>query len=109
MAGVYTISREIGGRTLTIETGKVARQADGAVVVTYGETMVLVAAVVAPTQVGRDRFLPPERRLPRKNQCRRQVSRRLHQTRGQAEHQGNPHRTEYRQAVASFVSGRVLQ
>ena len=30
-----------GGRSLTIETGKIARQADGAVVVTYGETQVL--------------------------------------------------------------------
>jgi polyribonucleotide nucleotidyltransferase len=48
MAGVYTISKEIGGRTLTIETGKIGRQADGAVVVTYGETVVLVTAVVAP-------------------------------------------------------------
>ena len=50
MADVYTVSREIGGRTLTIETGKVARQADGAVMVTYGETMVLVTAVVAAAQ-----------------------------------------------------------
>ena len=36
---------EWGGRTLTIETGKVARQANGAVVVTYGETSVLCTAV----------------------------------------------------------------
>lgn len=48
MAGVFTVSREIGGRTLKIETGRIARQAHGSVVVTYGETMVLVAAVVAP-------------------------------------------------------------
>ncbi len=34
-----------GGRPLVIETGKVARQADGAVMVTYGETQVLVTAV----------------------------------------------------------------
>jgi polyribonucleotide nucleotidyltransferase len=36
---------EVGGKTLTVETGKVARQADGAVLVRYGETMVLVTAV----------------------------------------------------------------
>jgi len=48
MAGVYSVSREIGGRTLTIETGRIGRQAHGAVMVTYGETVVLVAAVVAP-------------------------------------------------------------
>ena len=39
-------SAEIGGRELTIEMGKLARQADGAVVVTYGETAVLVTAVM---------------------------------------------------------------
>ncbi len=58
MAGVYTVSREIGGRTLTIETGKVARQADGAVLVTYGETIVLVAAVVAPPRSEDIDFFP---------------------------------------------------
>ena len=37
-------SVEIGGKTLTIETGKMAKQADGSVVVRYGDTMVLVTA-----------------------------------------------------------------
>ena len=36
---------ELGGRTLTMETGRVARQADGAVLVSYSDTVVLVAAV----------------------------------------------------------------
>ncbi len=36
-----------GGRTLVMETGKIARQADGAVLVTYGETTVLCTAVGA--------------------------------------------------------------
>ncbi len=58
MAGVYTVSREIGGRTLKIETGKVAKQADGAVLVTYGETIVLVAAVVAPPRSDDIDFFP---------------------------------------------------
>ncbi len=39
-------SAEIGGRELTIEMGKMARQADGAAVITYGETVVLVTAVM---------------------------------------------------------------
>ena len=34
-----------GGRTLTLETGKIARQADGAVLATYGETVVLCTVV----------------------------------------------------------------
>ena len=36
-----------GGRPLTLESGKIARQADGAVVVTYGGTQVLCTAVAA--------------------------------------------------------------
>ncbi|MGI9407314.1 MAG: polyribonucleotide nucleotidyltransferase, partial [Hyphomicrobiaceae bacterium] len=38
---------EWGGRTLRMETGRVARQADGAVLVTYGETSVLATATAA--------------------------------------------------------------
>jgi len=38
-------SVQIGNNTLTIETGKLAKQADGAVTVRYGDTMVLVTAV----------------------------------------------------------------
>lgn len=47
MAEIFSVEREIAGRTLSIETGKIARQADGAVVVQYGETVVLVTAVTA--------------------------------------------------------------
>jgi polyribonucleotide nucleotidyltransferase len=39
---------KLGGRDLTVETGRVAKQADGSVVVRYGDTMLLVAAVGAP-------------------------------------------------------------
>jgi polyribonucleotide nucleotidyltransferase len=38
---------DFGGRTLSIETGRVARQAHGAVMVQYGETVVLVTSVTA--------------------------------------------------------------
>ena len=36
---------DFGGRPLILETGKIARQADGAVLVSYGETKVLCTAV----------------------------------------------------------------
>ena len=36
-----------GGRKLTLESGYVARQADGAVLATYGETVVLCAVTAA--------------------------------------------------------------
>jgi polyribonucleotide nucleotidyltransferase len=58
MSDIHTVSREIGGRTLTLETGKVARQAHGAVVVRYGETVVLVAAVTGPPRSEDIDFFP---------------------------------------------------
>src|SRR6476469_4548745 len=46
-----------GGRRLVLETGKIARQADGAVVATYGETTVLCTAVASKTaRPGQDFF-----------------------------------------------------
>ena len=46
---MHTFSTELGGRTLTIETGKIAKQANGAVLVRYGETAVVVAATGTDT------------------------------------------------------------
>jgi len=47
MFDVKTVSMEWGGKTLTLETGRIARQADGAVLATYGETVVLCAVTAA--------------------------------------------------------------
>jgi len=49
---------EWGGRKLVLETGKVARQADGAVVATYGESVVLATVVSAHTQKPGIDFFP---------------------------------------------------
>ena len=43
---------------MSIETGKIARQADGAVVVQYGDTIVLVSAVTAPPRFDDIDFFP---------------------------------------------------
>jgi polyribonucleotide nucleotidyltransferase len=42
-------SIKLGDKELTVETGRVAKQADGSVVMRYGDTMLLVASVGAPT------------------------------------------------------------
>ena len=53
-----SLKAEIGGKPLTIQTGKVAKQASGSVVVQYGDTVVLVTAVSTDeTRPGID-FLP---------------------------------------------------
>jgi len=58
MIDFYRVEKEIGGRTLSIETGKIARQADGAVIVQYGETVVLISAVTAPPRFDDIDFFP---------------------------------------------------
>jgi polyribonucleotide nucleotidyltransferase len=57
MFDIHTVEIEWGGRTLTLETGRIARQADGAVFAKYGDTSVL-ATVVADREprVGIDFF-----------------------------------------------------
>ena len=44
------IETELGGKKLTIETGKLAKQADGSVMVSFGDTRVLVTATAAKTE-----------------------------------------------------------
>src|SRR5881275_2048441 len=45
MFNIHSVEIDWGGRPLKLETGKIARQADGAVIATYGETTVLATAV----------------------------------------------------------------
>ena len=55
---IHVTQAEIGGQVLSIETGRVAKQADGAVLVRYGGTMVLATAVASKTPLeGADFFL----------------------------------------------------
>ncbi|WP_299309140.1 polyribonucleotide nucleotidyltransferase [uncultured Croceicoccus sp.] len=57
MFDTKTVSIEWGGKTLTLETGRIARQADGAVLATYGETVVLCAVTAAKkVKEGQDFF-----------------------------------------------------
>src|SRR5215467_2213777 len=53
----YSVTVEIGGRALILETGKIAKQANGAITARYGDTIVLTTACMAPTANDRD-FLP---------------------------------------------------
>ena len=56
MANVLRKSMEVGGRTLTLETGRMAKQAGGAVFTSYGDTMVLCTATVSSTAKDIDFF-----------------------------------------------------
>ena len=51
-----TVETEIGGRTLSIETGRIAKQANGSVMVRYGDSVVLVTAVSSENKRDIDYF-----------------------------------------------------
>src|SRR3974390_1232936 len=58
MFDIHRVELEWGGRKLPLETGRIARQADGAVLATYGETTVLATVVAAKQPREGVDFLP---------------------------------------------------
>src|SRR3990170_960449 len=58
MFDIHRVELDWGGRKLTLETGKVARQADGAVIASYGETTVIATVVAAKQPKPGIDFLP---------------------------------------------------
>ncbi|MTI06922.1 polyribonucleotide nucleotidyltransferase [Roseibium denhamense] len=58
MFDIHRVEVDWGGRPLVLETGKVARQADGAVMATYGETKVLATVVSAKEPKAGQDFFP---------------------------------------------------
>src|SRR5471032_526082 len=58
MFKIHSVEIDWGGRPLRLETGKIARQADGAVLATYVETVVLATVVAAKTARDGVDFLP---------------------------------------------------
>src|SRR6266567_1165579 len=58
MFDIHRVELDWGGRKLTLETGKIARQADGAVVATYGESKLLATVVAAKEPKEGLDFLP---------------------------------------------------
>ena len=65
-----SLTTTVGGIDITIETGKYARQASGAVTITSGNTTVLVTAVTQPLAIDRG-FFPAHLQLPGNGVCRR--------------------------------------
>ena len=77
-----SVTLKVGGRTLVIETGELAKQANGSALVRYGDQNVVLAAVTASEKPreGID-FFPAHLRLRREDVRRRQNPGRLHQAR----------------------------
>jgi polyribonucleotide nucleotidyltransferase len=58
MATAHSTQIELGGRRFSLETGRVAKQADGAVLVRYGDTVVLATVVASKLPVEGQDFFP---------------------------------------------------
>ncbi|MEE8606572.1 MAG: polyribonucleotide nucleotidyltransferase, partial [Nitrospiraceae bacterium] len=55
---VHVVEIEVAGRPLRLETGRMAKQSDGAVLASYGDTVVLATAVSSQTVRPSVDFLP---------------------------------------------------
>ena len=111
MRKIHMHTREIsvGGTTISIETGRLAKQADGAVVVRSGDTMVLVTACAdANPREGVD-FLPLTVRLQGERLCVGTDPRRVLQARRQAARKGSAHEPPDRSPDPAAVPGRLAQ
>jgi len=108
---MFNITRktvEWGGRTLTLETGRIARQADGAVLVTYGNTAVLCTAVAAKEPKPDIDFFPLTVHYQEKILRRRPHSRWLFQARRPPDREGRADQPPDRPADPPAVPGRLL-
>ena len=107
MFDIHRVQLDWGGRKLTLETGRFARQADGAVFATYGDTTVLATVVAAQAAEGRHRLPSADLQLPGKILRRRPHSRRLFQARGAADRKGNADFAADRPSDPSAVRRRL--
>lgn len=82
---VSKVERTIGGRTFSIETGKLAKQASGAVLVRYEDTVVLSTVVSADPRIGID-FFSTHGRLPGEDSGGGEVSGGIYETRRPSNH-----------------------
>ena len=100
-------SIKLGNKELVVETGKVAKQADGSVVIRYGDTMLLVAAVSAHTaREGLD-FFPLTVEYRENTFCRRTYSRKLFPPRRPSERKGSSDLPHDRPPGAAAVCRRL--
>ena len=89
MFDIHRVELDWGGRKLTLETGKVARQADGAVVATYGETTVLATVVAAKAPKAGIDFMPLTVNYTEKYYAAGRIPGRLLQARARPDREGH--------------------
>jgi len=90
MFEVYRKELDWGGRKLVLETGKIARQADGAVMASLGETTVLCTAVGAKSPKPGLDFFPLTVNYQEKTFAAGKIPGGFLQARGASDREGNP-------------------
>ena len=85
----HNVEIDVGGPHAHARDRQIARQADGAVLATYGETIVLATVVSAKEPKPGHRLLPADRQLPGKDLRRRQDPGRLLQARRPPDREGD--------------------
>ena len=86
----YKKSFKLGDKEITLESGKVARQATGAVIATCDDTQVLATVVVGKAPGEHQDFFPANCKLSRENLCYRKNSWRVFQERRKTNRKRNP-------------------
>ena len=109
MFNKHSVEIDWGGRPLKLETGKIARQADGAVLATYGETVVLATVVAAKSPREGVDFLPLTVDYQEKTYAAGTHSRRLFQARGPSDRKGDAGLPPDRPPDPSAVRRRLAQ
>ena len=109
MFDIKTVEIELGGKTLKLETGRVARQANGAVLATLGETVVLCAVTAAKSVKPGQDFFPLTVHYQEKYLGRRAHPGRLLQARARRDRKGNADQPPDRSPDPPAVPGRLLQ
>ena len=105
----HSVQIDIHGLPFSIETGKVAKQADGAVVVRFGASMVLATVRRRQERPEAPGLLPADRRVSRARLRRRAHPRRLLQARGRAGQEGDPDLPADRPADPAALPRRLPQ
>ena len=107
MFDIHRVELDWGGRKLVLETGKIARQADGAVIATYGETTVIATVVAAKQPKAGHRLPAADRQLHREILRGRPHSRRLLQARARSDRKGHADLAPDRPSDPSAVRRRL--
>ena len=103
MFQTHTVEIEWAGRPLKLETGRIARQSDGAVLATYGGTSVLATAVAAKEPRAGIDFFPLTVNYQEKTFAAGKIPGRLFQARRAPHRKGNPNLAADRPADPAAV------